>query len=126
VYMLFGAVATKLTLPYFLLTWQPAWMKFLPKPKTWIIRFKQMLGFVMLSIIIWLLDSLPTTNAIVLAYSFLLVLGFGCWLMGSYHDSRWAFPAALLLAFGGWYTFVHDKVSATPVAMVKAGGDSLA
>ncbi|MEO6789113.1 MAG: protein-disulfide reductase DsbD domain-containing protein, partial [Chthoniobacteraceae bacterium] len=47
IFALFAAIATGLSLPYFLLTWQPAWMKFLPKPGMWMVRFKQVLGFVM-------------------------------------------------------------------------------
>jgi thiol:disulfide interchange protein DsbD len=127
VYALFAAIAIGLALPYFLLTWQPAWMKFLPKPGTWMVRFKQVLGFVMLGLVVWLLDSFPTTEAIVFACAFLLVLGFGCWLMGSYHESRWALPTAILLALGGWYTFVHGKVTAAPaVAAIEATDDGLA
>ena len=32
VFALFAAIATGLSLPYFLLTWQPSWMRFLPNP----------------------------------------------------------------------------------------------
>ncbi len=111
VFALFAAIATGLSLPYFLLTWQPAWMRFLPKPGTWMVRVKQLLGFIMLALVVWLFGSLPTTDAIVMAASFLLVLGFGAWLVGSYHDARWAIPAALLLAGGGWVVFVQGKVN---------------
>ena len=112
VFALFAAIATGLSLPYFLLTWQPAWMKFLPKPGTWMVRFKQLLGFVMLALVVWLIGSLPSTDAIVMAASFLLVLGFGAWLVGTYHDARWAIPLAVILAGGGWAFFVQGKVNA--------------
>jgi thiol:disulfide interchange protein DsbD len=127
VYALFAAIATGLSLPYFLLTWQPAWMKFLPKPGMWMVRFKQVLGFVMLALVVWLMDSFPTTGVVVQACSFLLVLGFGCWLLGSYHESRWPLPLALLLAIGGWFAFVNGKMTVTaPTAATETGADGLA
>jgi thiol:disulfide interchange protein DsbD len=127
VFAMFAAIATGLSLPYFLLTWQPAWMKFLPKPGTWMVRFKQVLGFVMLALVVWLLDSFPTPRVVVLACSFLLVLGFACWLLGSYHEKRWALPAALLIAAAGWFAFVHGRMAgAAPVAATETEADGLA
>ncbi len=111
VFALFAAIATGLSLPYFLLTWKPAWMRYLPKPGTWMVRFKQVLGFVMLGLVVWLLGSLPATSAIVMAASFLLVLGFGAWLLGTYHDSRWTLPFTIAFAVGGWFLFVQGKVN---------------
>ena len=110
VFAMFGAIATGLSLPYFLLTWQPAWMKYLPKPGMWMVRFKQVLGFVMLGLVVWLLGSFAAPAIIVRVGAFLLVLGFACWLLGSCHESRWALPVALLAAVGGWFGFVHGKV----------------
>ena len=127
VFALFAAIATGLSLPYFLLTWQPAWMKFLPKPGMWMVRFKQVLGFVMLALVVWLLGSFPTTDVVVQACSFLLVLGVACWLLGSYHEARWALPVALLLAVGGWFSFVHGRMtSPPPAATTETGADGLA
>jgi thiol:disulfide interchange protein DsbD len=126
VFAMFAAIATGLSLPYFLLTCQPAWMKFLPKPGTWMIRFKQVLGFVMLALVVWLLDSFPTTGVIVQACAFLLVLGFACWLLGTYHESRWPLPAALALAVAGWFAFVHGKMTVNgPAAVAESAGDGL-
>ena len=127
VFAMFAAIATGLSLPYFLLTWQPAWMKFLPKPGMWMVRFKQVLGFVMLALVVWLLGSFPTTDVVVQACSFLLVLGVACWLLGTYHESRWALPSALLMAVGGWFAFVHGRMtSPPPAAITETGADGLA
>ena len=114
IFALFAAVATGLSLPYFLLTWQPAWMKFLPKPGMWMVRFKQVLGFVMIGFSVWLLGSLPTSAMVVTVSGFLLVLAVGAWLLGSYHESRWPLPAALALAVGGWFLFIHGSVQRPP------------
>ena len=114
IFALFGAVAFGLSLPYFLLTWQPAWMKFLPKPGMWMVRFKQILGFVMIGFSVWLLGSLPTSAMVVTVSAFLLVLAFGTWLLGSYHESRWPLPLAIVLAIGGWFLFIHGSVQRPP------------
>jgi len=114
IFALFAAVATGLSLPYFLLTWQPAWMKFLPKPGMWMVRFKQVLGFVMIGFSVWLLGSLPTSAMVVTVSAFLLVLAFGAWLLGCYHESRWPLIAALALAVGGWFLFIHGSVQRPP------------
>jgi thiol:disulfide interchange protein DsbD len=127
IFALFASIATGLALPYFLLTWQPAWMRFLPKPGTWMIRFKQVLGFVMLAFAVWLMGSFPNTKMVVTVGYFLLVLGIGAWLYGAYPDRRWPFATALILAVGGWWLFIHGKVMPPPVqssglvAKVRAG-----
>lgn len=127
VFAMFAAIAAGLSLPYFLLTWQPAWMKFLPKPGTWMVRFKQVLGFVMLALAVWLLDSFPTPRIVVFACAFLLVLGFACWLLGSYNEKRWALPSALVFAVAGWFAFVYGRMEAVaPSAATETAADGLA
>ncbi|MGC3989140.1 MAG: thioredoxin family protein [Chthoniobacteraceae bacterium] len=50
----FLAIATGMALPYFLLTAQPAWLRFLPKPGMWMVRVKQVMGVMMLLTALWL------------------------------------------------------------------------
>ncbi len=114
IFALFGAVATGLSLPYFLLTWQPAWMKFLPKPGMWMVRFKQILGFVMVGFAVWLMSSLPNTGTVITVAGFLLVLAVGAWLLGAFHERKWPLPFALALAAGGWFLFIHGNVQPPP------------
>lgn len=110
IFALFASIATGLSLPYFLLTWHPAWMRFLPKPGMWMVRFKQILGFVMLAFAVWLLNSFPTAPVLVSVVWFLLVLGVAAGLYGTYHAKGWALPVALLLAVGGWFLFIRGNV----------------
>ncbi|MCX6894665.1 MAG: protein-disulfide reductase DsbD family protein [Verrucomicrobia bacterium] len=56
VVLFFAAIAAGLALPYVALTWQPAWLKFLPKPGAWMERFKIAMGFPMLATAVWLYD----------------------------------------------------------------------
>jgi thiol:disulfide interchange protein DsbD len=68
----------------------------------------------MLGFTVWLLGSLPTGAMVVTVSGFLLVLAFGAWLLGNYHESRWPLPAALVLAVGGWFLFIHGSVQRPP------------
>ncbi len=111
IFALFGAIATGLALPYFLLTWQPSWMKLVPKPGMWMVRFKQVCGFVMLGFGVWLLGSLPTSIMVVAVAGFLLVLAFGCWLFGTYHNASWRWPVLILVTAAGWWFLIHGTVT---------------
>ncbi len=57
---MFLTTATGLAAPYVLLSWQPMWLKFLPKPGAWMEKFKIAMGFPMLATAIWL-GSLATS-----------------------------------------------------------------
>jgi len=54
VFAVFGAIAAGMAFPYFLLTAQPAWLRFLPKPGMWMIHVKQAMGVLMLLTAMWL------------------------------------------------------------------------
>ena len=45
-----------LAAPYVVLSWHPAWLKFLPKPGAWMEQFKIAMGFPMLATALWLFD----------------------------------------------------------------------
>jgi thiol:disulfide interchange protein DsbD len=47
-------VGLGLATPYLVLSWQPAWLKFLPRPGPWMQRFKVAMGFPMMAAAIWL------------------------------------------------------------------------
>ena len=52
--LMFSTVAMGLALPYVLLSWNPAWLRILPKPGAWMEHFKVFMGFPMLATSIWL------------------------------------------------------------------------
>src|SRR6185437_4383202 len=52
--LIFLSVGIGLALPYLLLSFQPAWLKFLPKPGVWMEKFKVFMGFPMLATAMWL------------------------------------------------------------------------
>lgn len=52
--LFFLTIGSGLAFPYVLLSFQPAWLKFLPKPGAWMERFKKVMGFPMLATAVWL------------------------------------------------------------------------
>ena len=43
-----------LAAPYLVLSWEPAWLRFLPKPGRWMQHFKSAMGFPMVATAVWL------------------------------------------------------------------------
>ena len=128
---IFLAIAAGMSLPYFLLTWQPAWMKYLPKPGMWMERMKQFMGFVLMALVVWLLGIFGGSRgveALIGLCCFLLMLGVACWAIGAFRSRVVAWPVVLALVAGGWLVFLKDELNAAPAkpgsanAVVKPGG----
>ena len=123
---MFGAVASGMALPYLLLTANPGWMKFLPRPGAWMERFKQLMGFPLLATLVWILAILGGQrglDGVVSFAAFLLCLAVACWLYGCFCgplSSIRTRAIAILLAIaftagGGWY-FLPETKSKIPWA----------
>lgn len=89
----FLMVGVGLALPYVVLTWQPGWLRFLPKPGAWMERFRVAMGFPMLAAAVWLL-SLVTVyygeRSWWLAI-FLVMVAVAAWIFGEFvqrHSAR--------------------------------------
>jgi len=50
----FTALGAGMALPYLLLAWNPGWLRWLPKPGAWMIRFKQLLAVPLYATVLWL------------------------------------------------------------------------
>ena len=100
-----------MSLPYFLLTAKPAWLRYVPKPGAWMERAKQLMGFAMLAVVVWLLGVLGGAGGAQTAAAcwFLLALGLACWLVGTFRESKIALLLALIAAVGGGFVFFHGK-----------------
>ena len=108
----FTALALGLAAPYLLLSWQPAWAKFLPKPGAWMEVLKQAAAVIFFATAIWLAwvygqietargggDGGVTQIALLLG-CFLLVAIAG-WALGRW-PAKWgsAITAVALIAIG--------------------------
>ena len=122
VYLIFTAIAAGMSLPYFLLTAKPAWMRFLPKPGTWMERLKQLVGFVMLAVVIWLLGVLGESRGLeplIDVSSFLLLLALACWIYGAFGTRVTSWLAIIVVLASGYFVFLHGKLD-TPRPKLEA------
>ncbi len=106
--LFFIVIALGLASPYLLLSWNPKWLKFLPKPGAWMERFKIGMGFPMLATALWLLN-LTTTFYGDRAWwlgVFLVFVGAAAWMFGTFvqrggsHRARGLVVALVLLGAG--------------------------
>jgi thiol:disulfide interchange protein len=123
---MFAAIAAGMSAPYVLLSAQPAWLRFLPKPGPWMLHVKQFMGFLLLATLLFLLYVLGSQRGLegaIWASCFLLVISVACWMKGAF-----AVPTAsaakrtfvlvlmlLLLMASGLY-FISDKFQSAKLA----------
>lgn len=108
-------VGLGLAAPYLVLSWHPAWLRFLPKPGAWMENFKVAMGFPMLGAGVWLC-SLLTIHYGERAWwmaVFLVFLAVAAWVYGEFFQRgrkhRWlavSVSAAVLLI---GYTYAADS-----------------
>ncbi|HEY6111512.1 MAG TPA: protein-disulfide reductase DsbD domain-containing protein [Chthoniobacterales bacterium] len=85
--LMFVAIAAGMGAPYLLLSAQPAWLRFLPKPGPWMLRVKEAMGFLLLATLLFLLYVLGAQRGLagaIWASCFLLAVGVACWMKGAF------------------------------------------
>jgi len=107
--LIFLVAGLGLAFPYLVLSWHPAWLKFLPKPGRWMERFKIAMGFPMLATAIWLFDLVaaqlgPRTLGVGI---FLVIVALAAWVYGEFVQRgtthrRAGLAVALFLLVGGY------------------------
>ena len=84
---IFVAIAAGMSAPYLLLSAQPAWLRFLPRPGPWMLHVKQFMGFLLLATLLFLLYVLGAQRGLegaIWASCFLLVISVACWMKGAF------------------------------------------
>jgi len=125
--LMFGSIALGMSAPYFLLSAQPAWLKFLPKPGAWMARVKQFMGFLLIATLLFLLSVLGAQRGVaclIWTAAFLLVLSIACWVKGAFitplasaKTRGLVLLLMLVLVIGSGIYFIGDKFqSAAAVA----------
>jgi thiol:disulfide interchange protein len=123
---MFVAIAAGMSAPYFLLSAQPAWLRFLPKPGPWMERVKQFMGFLLLATLLFLLYVLGAQRgyeALIWASAFLLIVSIACWMKGAFVTPVASTTAkaiaivtmSILLIVSGLY-FIGDKFGSSSAA----------
>jgi thiol:disulfide interchange protein len=84
---MFIAIAAGMSAPYLLLSAQPAWLRFLPRPGPWMLHLKQFMGFLLFATLLFLLYVLGAqrgSEGAIWASCFLLVISVACWMKGAF------------------------------------------
>jgi len=83
--LIFTSLGMGMSFPYLLVTFFPSLFRFLPKPGRWMEIFKQLMGFMLLATVLWLLWVFSAqTNALALIYILVgfFFFGMGAWIYG--------------------------------------------
>jgi thiol:disulfide interchange protein DsbD len=110
-------VGVGLAAPYLVLSWYPAWLRFLPKPGPWMEKFKVAMGFPMLGAGIWLC-SLLTIHYGERAWwmaLFLVFLAVAAWVYGTFVQRGFqrrglAAIVSLILLLAGYAYAIENKL----------------
>ena len=121
----FAAIGIGMALPYLLLGWFPAWLRWLPRPGRWMESLRQFLAFPMLATAAWLAWVLGQQAGIDAVFALALaavLLGLSGWLLGRFVQVRgWAkarlaaFAGVAALAGAAWLA-VHYAAESQPPA----------
>src|SRR6267154_791517 len=124
--VMFIAIAAGMSAPYLLLSAQPAWLRFVPRPGPWMLHVKQFMGFLLLATLLFLLYVVGAQRGLegaIWASCFLLVISVACWMKGAF-----VVPTAsaskrgvvlvlmLLLVLASGVYFIGDKFQSAKVA----------
>ena len=90
--LIFVALGAGLALPFTLLSWVPAWARWLPRPGIWMERLRQLLAFPMLATVVWLLWVLGQQTSIdgmAVMLAVLLLVSACVWALGLSGKAQW-------------------------------------
>ena len=113
--LIFLAVGCGLASPYLLLSWNPAWLKFLPKTGAWMEKFKMAMGFPMLATVMWLLSVASSTyeKKVVWLGVFLVFVAMAAWVFGEFsqrgRNNKFVAGIVALVVLVGGYAFALEK-----------------
>ncbi len=84
--LVFATVGAGLAAPYVLLSWNPAWLKFLPKPGAWMEKFKMAMAFPMMLTVVWLFNLAAENygDRVLWLGVFLVMIAFAMWVFGEF------------------------------------------
>ncbi len=134
--IVFTAVGVGMAMPYFLLTARPGWLKYLPRPGAWMNTFKQLMGFLLMGTVVWLIwiyAGLTGADEVVFLLLFLCVLAVGCWIYGRINP-MWSGPkkfgavvtALAVTGLGSFYSFYYEPPELKWESYAKGKAEQLA
>ena len=124
--LMFLAIAAGMSAPYLLLSAQPGWLRFVPRPGPWMVRVKQFMGFLLIAtllFLLWVIGVARGVDAAIWVSAFLLALSIGCWMFGSFstptataRQRSVVLVLVLVLVLGSGFYFIGQKFSASKTA----------
>jgi thiol:disulfide interchange protein DsbD len=118
VILIFMFIGLGLASPYVLLSWNPGWLKLLPKPGAWMEKFKIGMGFPMLATVMWLLYIASSSYGKDVAWlgGFLVVVAMAAWIFGEFvqrgrRNPMAATLVALLLLGAGYFLILERELN---------------
>ena len=115
--LIFLFVGLGLASPYVLLSFNPALLKFLPKPGAWMEKFKIAMGFPMLATVMWLLHVAASDygKGVFWLGIFLVIVAFAAWIFGECvqrgrRGKGIALAIVLILLAGSYAYALEDKL----------------
>jgi len=130
--LIFTCVAVGMAVPYVVLTARPAWIRYLPKPGAWMVSAQQLMGFLMMATLLWLLYVLGKQlgmEGVIWTGAFLLAVGLACWLVGRFatltasRRTYWlTWIAAVLIVAGGYLLFLVSALDINTALAVETSG----
>ena len=86
-FVVFMFVGFGMALPYLVLAVNPKWLRFLPRPGNWMVRFRQCMGFLLIGTLLWLvwiLGQMKGVDAVVQLGAMLLLISILAWIKGAF------------------------------------------
>ncbi|MEW6305100.1 MAG: protein-disulfide reductase DsbD domain-containing protein [Verrucomicrobiota bacterium] len=133
--LMFLTVGLGLAAPYVVLSWNPAWLKFLPKPGAWMEKFKIAMGFPMLGTAVWLFSLAAPRfgkGGALWFGIFLVVLALAVWIWGEFvqrgrANKGFAMGLAAVLILGGYAYILEGELRwrAPVVAAAPTDGEEI-
>ncbi|MDB6016269.1 MAG: dsbD [Pedosphaera sp.] len=127
--LFFLVIGLGLSAPYLILTWNPAWLKILPKPGAWMEKFKIAMGFPMLATAVWLfhLTTVYYGNRVFWLGLFLVMVALAAWIYGEFVQrgrtrKGFALIVVLLILAGGYGYAIEGQLRwRSPIMDVAVG-----
>ena len=123
-FLIFTCMGLGMAAPYLIIGLQPNLMRFLPMPGAWMDTFKQLMGFVLIGTVLWLM--LPVDAHLLIPTLMLLAgLSAACWWIGrtpAYAERTEKLKAwgqgTIFAAVVGWLAFAMPQVT-DPLPWIK-------
>ena len=133
IFLIFIAAGLGLAAPFVVLSWNPAWLKILPRPGPWMEKFKIAMGFPMLATAMWLFwftSSRMGQGSVLWLGLFLVFLAAAAWIWGEFVQRGTrrrgvAMAVALALLAIGYVVFLERELDWRTRVVRQAGDGSL-